>query len=112
MFAGGDPANDPRREIPVLGFRDYWYPVIQEKKVPRRKPVMVKLLGEELCVFRGETGIAAVKDACPHRGTRLSQGVCNFAGTVSCPYHGWTFDESGACVAVLSEGPTRRFPAK
>ena len=112
MFAGGDPADDPRREIPVLGFRDYWYPVIQEKKVPRRKPVMVKLLGEELCVFRGETGIAAVKDACPHRGTRLSAGVCNFAGTVSCPYHGWTFDESGACVAVLSEGPDSAIPGK
>src|SRR5690242_10884680 len=106
VHTGTRPEDDPRREIPVLGFRDYWYPVIGERDVPRRKPVMVKLLGDELCVFRGEHGMAVVSNFCPHRGTRLSGGVCDFKGTVSCPYHGWTFDERGTCVAVLSESPT------
>ncbi len=106
------PESDPRREIPVLGFRQYWYPVIGAAKVRRRKPVTVKLLGEELCVFRGATGIAAVANACPHRGTRLAHGRCHYAGTVSCPYHGWTFDETGRCVAVLSEGPGSSMPGR
>jgi phenylpropionate dioxygenase-like ring-hydroxylating dioxygenase large terminal subunit len=105
VHRGGDPAGDPRREIPELGFREYWYPVISARKVRRRRPQRVTLLGDELCVFRGTTGIAVISNWCPHRGASLSQGLCHFAGTVSCPYHGWTFDETGACRAVLSEGP-------
>jgi len=102
---GEDADSDPRREIPVLGFRDYWYPVISARKVPRKKPLYLKILGDELCIFHGESGIAIVSDRCPHRGASLSDGKCHYQGTVSCPYHGWTFDEFGTVKAVLSEGP-------
>jgi phenylpropionate dioxygenase-like ring-hydroxylating dioxygenase large terminal subunit len=112
VHVGKDPRNDPRHEIPVLGFRQYWYPVINEARVPKRKPVRVLLLGDSLCVFRGKTGVAVISDWCPHRGASLAGGLCNYAGTVSCPYHGWTFDESGACVAVLSEGPDSAVPGR
>ena len=101
----GDPETDPRREMPELGFRDYWYPVTSERKVPRKKPMRVKLLGDDLAVFRGATGIAVISNWCPHRGASLAQGKCHYPGTISCPYHGWTFDEHGDCKAVLSEGP-------
>ena len=29
---------------------------------------------------------------------------------MTCPYHGWTFDAAGKCVAVLGEGPNSRVP--
>src|SRR5688500_62926 len=58
--SANEPGSDPRDEIPVLGFRNYWYPVATASKVPRRKPLRVKLLGDELCVFRGDTGIAVI----------------------------------------------------
>ena len=103
VYRGGD--HDPRHEIPVLGFQDYWYPVMPIDKIKKRQPTNVRLLGVDLCVFRGRTGPAAVSDVCPHRGVSLSQGDCHFAGTVSCPYHGWTFDEDGELIAILSEGP-------
>ena len=103
VYRGGD--HDPRHEIPVLGFQDYWYPVMPINKIKKRQPTNVRLLGVDLCVFRGRTGPAAVSDVCPHRGVSLSQGDCHFAGTVSCPYHGWTFDEDGELIAILSEGP-------
>jgi phenylpropionate dioxygenase-like ring-hydroxylating dioxygenase large terminal subunit len=106
MYAGKPGEPDPRAEIPPLGFREYWYPVLGAGKVPKRRPLMVKLLGEELCVFRGRDGIAIVRNFCPHRGTRLSGGLCHYDGTVTCPYHGWTFDQTGKCVAVLSESPS------
>ncbi|HYB40976.1 MAG TPA: aromatic ring-hydroxylating dioxygenase subunit alpha [Candidatus Methylomirabilis sp.] len=109
----GKPSEpDPRAEIPVLGFQDYWYPLISAANVPRRKPLTMKLLGEELCVFRGDSGVAVVSNFCPHRGTRLGAGLCHYQGTVSCPYHGWTFDERGECVAVLSEGPASTIPGR
>ena len=101
---------DPRDGIPALGFTEYWYPLIAVGRVPRRKPVLVKLLGHELCVFRGKQGIAALENHCTHRGAALSQGRCFYEGTVSCPYHGWTYNEHGTCVAVLSEGPTSAVP--
>jgi len=61
--------------------------------------------------FRGKDGtVVATGDACPHRGGALSHGKCEFTGTITCPYHGWTFSEDGECVAVLGEGPQSRIP--
>ena len=112
VHAGGSPESDPRRLIPELGFREYWYPLCSASAVSRRKPRQMQLLGEELCVFQGQHGIAAVSNFCPHRGTRLSGGDCHYAGTVSCPYHGFTYDERGECVAALPEGPDSRMPGR
>ncbi len=99
-------SGDIRPLIPALGLRNYWYPAIAARRVGRRKPVKVSMLGEDLCLFRGATGdVVAIQDVCPHRGARLSEGDCHYRGTVACPYHGWVFDESGKNVAVLSEGP-------
>lgn len=100
-----------REDIPACGLREYWYPAILARKVGRRKPVGVRLLGENVVFFRDRDGkIVALQDLCAHRGTRLSGGVCHFPGTVSCPYHGWTYDAQGKCVAVLVEGPDSHVP--
>ena len=97
---------------PILGFREYWYPAIWKKKVGRR-PVNVTMLGEELVFFRGKEGkIEALTDWCPHRGARLSRGFCEFPGTITCPYHGYTFDASGQCVAGLVEADVSPLAAK
>ena len=40
----------------------------------------------------------------------MGDGHCHYSGTISCPYHGWTFDETGNCVAVLGEGPDSPIP--
>ena len=89
--------------VPRVGFREYWYPGVWSKKVGR-KPVNLKMLGDELVLFRGKDGnVVALNEWCPHRGARLSRGFCEFKGTVTCPYHGYTFDETGKCVAGLIE---------
>ena len=108
----GPVGDDVREEIPRLGFRNYWYPACGASQVHRRRPKSLRLLGDDVCLFRTETGVSAIADLCPHRGARLSDGKCHFAGTVSCPYHGWTFDREGACVAALSEGPDSRPPTR
>ena len=100
--------GDVRPLVPKLGLREYWYPLIGTRRIGKTKPSRVRLMGEDLCVFRGaaKDEFVALNDICPHRGARLSEGDCHYDGTVSCPYHGWTFDGSGTNVAVLSEGPT------
>jgi phenylpropionate dioxygenase-like ring-hydroxylating dioxygenase large terminal subunit len=99
----------------VLGLRDYWYPVLWSGALGR-KPTPVTLLGEKLMLIRDRGKAYALHDRCPHRGVPLSLGTgwlgqrtCSrqeFPGTLSCGYHGWTFDlESGVLVAALTDGP-------
>ncbi len=98
--------------LPELGFRNYWYPVLATWRL-RRRPRAVKLLGEDVVLFRDGGKIYALKDQCAHRGARLSQGSCLYrgSGTLTCPYHGWTYaGDTGRCVAKLMEGPDIRIP--
>jgi phenylpropionate dioxygenase-like ring-hydroxylating dioxygenase large terminal subunit len=65
------------------------------------------MLGEDLVFFRDkDEKVVALNDWCPHRGARLSLGVCEFPGTITCPYHGYTYDGTGVCVAGLIDSPT------
>ena len=100
--------------VPKTGYREYWYPAIEANKVGRKKYGLfgarggkrIKLLGEDVVIFKGKDGkFGAVWNRCPHRGALLSFGRCEFEGTISCPYHGYTFDETGLCVGALTEGP-------
>jgi nitrite reductase/ring-hydroxylating ferredoxin subunit len=93
--------------VPQLGLRNYWYPVLAGWRL-RRRPRRLRLLGEDIVLFRDRGTVYALADRCPHRGASLSQGKCLYpgTGTISCPYHGWTISgETGNCVAKLMEGP-------
>src|SRR5688500_16089190 len=98
-------SGDIRHLVPKLGLREYWYPLCGVNRVPAKKALRIRMLGEDVCVFRGGNQVFALTDICPHRGARLSEGDCHFDGTIACPYHGWVFDGEGKNVAVLSEGP-------
>jgi phenylpropionate dioxygenase-like ring-hydroxylating dioxygenase large terminal subunit len=92
---------------PEMGFREYWYPVCLSKEIGE-KPVAMTLMGEPIMFVRRNGKLYALADECPHRGTRLSLGSCQFPGTntITCVYHGWTFDvTNGKCVAALTDGP-------
>lgn len=104
-FRVPDDPKDLRSKIPPLGHKEYWYPALPDKDI-KKKPQVLRMLGEDLVFFRGTDGqVKALKDACPHRGTYLSLGNCFYKGTITCPYHGATFDGDGNCVAFLTEGP-------
>lgn len=106
-------AGDIRHLVPKLGLRNYWYPAIAARKVPKNRPLLVKMLGEDITFFRGSSGDpVAITDICPHRGARFSEGHVHWPGTVACPYHGWVYDENGKNVAVLSEGPSSKVCGK
>ncbi len=72
-----------------------------------------RMLGEEIVFFRKKDGSAvAIQDVCPHRGARFSEGHIHWPGTITCPYHGWVFDEQGKNIMVLSEGPDSKVCGK
>jgi phenylpropionate dioxygenase-like ring-hydroxylating dioxygenase large terminal subunit len=57
-----------------------------------------RLFDRPIAFFRTSDGaVKAIADRCPHRFAPLSMGD-KIADTIQCPYHGLTFDGTGACV--------------
>ena len=84
--------------------RRYWWPVgFTELVTPKGAPVKVRLLGEDLVLFRdggGRLGLLALN--CSHRGTSLEFGRVEEAG-IRCCYHGWLYDLKGRCLEQPAE---------
>lgn len=102
-----DYVTKHEKDIPFLGLKEFWYPAVKSRDLPANEAVPVRLCGESIVFFRNADGEArAIIDRCPHRGPQLSLGqVGAFApGTITCRYHGMTFDGEGECVAVLGDG--------
>jgi phenylpropionate dioxygenase-like ring-hydroxylating dioxygenase large terminal subunit len=98
-------SNFPRYSAAALGYRDYWYPVALAREL-KGKPLARTVLGERIAVFRDGDKLYALPDRCPHRGVPLSTGTCEFPGTITCIYHGWTYElATGKLVGVLTDGP-------
>jgi len=56
---------------------------------------------ESILVSRTESGaIAAVYNACQHRGNRIMTNELGSVRAISCPYHGWTYDLDGRLLSV------------
>lgn len=91
-------------------FRRFWYPVIPYQDLTQG-PQAFELLGEPLVLWLDDQGKpAAVCDRCCHRTARLSLGKVS-QGRICCPYHGWEFAPSGACVRVPQLPGDRAIPA-
>ncbi len=85
--------------------REHWYVVAQSRQLGRKRPLALRRLGLELVFWRDTSGRAwAQLDHCPHRSARLSAGRIR-GDEIECPFHGFRFDGSGACMAVPCEGP-------
>lgn len=81
--------------------RKAWYVACWSRELDD-KPFAVRMLGEDIVVYRTPDGVAALEDRCPHRHLPLSEG--NVRGNViQCGYHGAEMDESGRCVRVPSQ---------
>jgi phenylpropionate dioxygenase-like ring-hydroxylating dioxygenase large terminal subunit len=88
------------------GLRNYWYPIAPSYQI-RRAPVGLTRLGEQIVVWRDETGVIhALEDRCPHRGARLSVGW-NLGDRIACWYHGIEVTAEGrvACVPASPNSP-------
>ena len=84
--------------------RRFWQPVIFADDLTDL-PVRVRILGEDLVVFRDFSGdVGLLELHCPHRGTSLEFGLVSDKG-IRCCYHGWLFDVDGAILETPGEPP-------
>jgi phthalate 4,5-dioxygenase oxygenase subunit len=84
--------------------RRYWQPAALADELAGPRPVVpVRLMGEDLVLFRDEAGeLGLIDRRCPHRGVDLCYGRLEDNG-LRCPFHGWHFDRSGQCVEQPGE---------
>jgi nitrite reductase/ring-hydroxylating ferredoxin subunit len=95
------PAPDP--ELTQVGpgtpageyLRRFWQPVAFARDLTG-PPLRVRVLGEDLVVFRDGGGRVGVLHLhCAHRGTSLEFGIPLERG-IRCCYHGWVYDVDAA----------------
>ncbi len=91
--------------------RRYWHPVGASEFLGS-KPQRVKVLGEELLLYRGEDGVPALMQLrCAHRSLALDYGRVE-GECIRCPYHGWLYDRSGQCLEQPAEPAGSSFHEK
>lgn len=84
--------------------RRYWQPAALADELAGPRPVVpVRLLGEDLVLFRNhDSQLALIDRHCPHRGADLCYGRLEDNG-LRCPFHGWHFDRTGQCIEQPGE---------
>ncbi len=93
--------------------RRYWQPAALVEELDGARPLKaVRLLGEDLVLFRDDDGrYGLVGRRCPHRGVDLKFARLEDGG-LRCPLHGWLFDVGGRCLEQPGEPPGSSFHAK
>jgi len=81
---------------------DDWHVVARDAELKSGEVKAARLLGEDLVIWRQGDEISVWQDICVHRGAKLSK-ACVRHGCLVCPYHGWTYDAKGACVAIPAQ---------
>ncbi len=83
--------------------RRYWHPISTVAELGEEPVLAVRVLGEDLALYRNDRGeIGLIASRCAHRGASLAYGIPELNG-IRCPYHGWLYDRSGACIEQPSE---------
>ncbi|MEO8715554.1 MAG: aromatic ring-hydroxylating dioxygenase subunit alpha [Acetobacteraceae bacterium] len=84
--------------------RMYWQSAALADELAGVRPLRpLRLLGQDLVLFRDEAGSLALLDRhCPHRGADLAFGRLEDGG-LRCAFHGWLFDAAGRCLDTPAE---------
>lgn len=73
-----------------------WHPVASLDQFEQTAIIGVRLLGEDLVLWKEGSDYHAWQDLCVHRGAKLSLGKV-VDGCLRCAYHGWTYNGEGRC---------------
>jgi 5,5'-dehydrodivanillate O-demethylase len=92
--------------------RRYWQPVAGASELEKNPIKAIRILGENLVLYRDRGGHYGLVDRhCPHRRADMSYGWVEERG-IRCSYHGWRYDESGACLEQPYEDTANPKPSK
>lgn len=83
-------------------FRKCWLFLAHESEIPEPGDYVLRRLGvDPVIVIRDENGeVRVLANTCRHRGVALCRADRGNASHFRCPYHGWTFANTGDLVGV------------
>ena len=83
--------------------RRFWHPVAMSSQLDGAAPVAIRILGEDLVIFRDLSGrVGLLHKHCAHRRASLEFGRIEQHG-IRCCYHGWHFDVDGTILDTPGE---------
>lgn len=87
-------------------FHRGWVFVGHASEIPSPGDYVTRTLGAEpvVMVRGGDGAISVLINRCQHRGTMVCPADKGHARTLTCPYHGWTYDLSGHLLGVPYPG--------
>src|SRR5262245_19331208 len=92
--------------------RKFWHPIALGEEVAKGKARAVRVLGEDLTLYRGDSGEPhLIGGRCAHRCTVLHTGVVQ-GEQIRCMYHGWRYDGTGLCTEIPAEKQPRTRPIR
>ena len=88
-----------------------WLVVGRSEHLKEGGILAVRLLAQDMVLWRANGQVMAWQDLCIHRGVRLSLGKTVGGDKLQCPYHGWTYNTDGHCIHMPAH-PDQTPPAK
>ena len=89
-----------------------WTEIVALEEIPKLGSRVVKTDTMNVAVFRtADDQVFALRDACPHKGGPLSQGIVH-GTSVTCPLHNWKIDLTSGEALGPDEGCTNVFETK
>ncbi len=89
-------------------FERNWVYLAHESQIPQVNDYYTTYIGRQpVVITRGKDGqLNAVINACAHRGAMLCRRKHGNKGSFTCPFHGWTFSNTGKLLKVKDEKTT------
>ncbi|VVD59668.1 2-halobenzoate 1,2-dioxygenase large subunit [Pandoraea eparura] len=90
-------------------FESNWVYLAHESQIPNNNDYYTTWIGRQpVVVTRDKNGeLHAVINACAHKGAMLCRRKHGNKGSFTCPFHGWTFSNTGKLLKVKEEKTTQ-----
>ena len=83
-------------------FEGNWLYLAHESQIPEKNDFLTTTMGRQpIFIARNKDGVLnAFLNACSHRGAMLCRFKSGNKASYTCPFHGWTFNNSGKLLKV------------
>lgn len=83
-------------------FEGNWIYLAHESQIPERNDYLTTYMGRQPIIIarNRDLQLHAFINACSHRGAMLCRHKRGSRATYTCPFHGWTFNNSGTLMKV------------
>ena len=97
-------------DLTLYPFPEGWYFVADRRSILKRKLIQKQWMGQDIVAWCDDEGaICVARSVCPHLGSSLGPAAGGRVrdGHLVCPFHGFTYDVAGNCVATPYAEPPK-----